>query len=405
MTKRWSAKAKMLIFLSVLLANLFVILIYPEPPAVLAAVPGGADPLPQEKGIAEPEQWQRIEDYWYELEREMRDYLPSWNMHDIWRREEGQPFPGLGELFAGLMRYLLKEVMVNVQLMGQLLFLAVAASLLKSLQGAFGSQEVARLTELVLFFVLLGIALGSFSLALAIGREAVDTMVNIMLALLPVLITLMASLGHVASAALFHPLIIVSVNLIANLVRNVFLPLIFFATILYLLDHFSPEFRINRLASFLKDISIWGIGLMLTIFVGITGVQGIAAGVGDAVSLRTAKFMTGTFVPVVGKSMADAVETVLGYSLLLKNSATFIGLIILALAVIFPLLKILALVIVFKFSGALIQPLGESSLAAALDTMGSCLTLVFAAVATVGFAFFIGITIIIAISNGIVMLR
>ena len=335
----------------------------------------------------------------------MKDYLPSWSIQNVWWREDGQPFPNLGELFAGLMRYLLKEVLINVKIMGQLLLLAVAASLLKSLQGAFGSQEVARLTELVLFFVLLGIAMGSFSLALTIGRETVDTMVNIMLALLPVLIILMASLGHVASAALFHPLIIVSVNLIANLVRNVFLHMTFFATILYLLDHFSPEFRINRLASFLKDLSVWRIGLMLTVFVGITGVQGVAAGVGDAVSLRTAKFLTGTFVPVVGKAMADAVETVLGYSLLLKNSATLIGLIILALAVIFPLLKILALAIVFKFAGALIQPLGESSLAAALDTMGSCLILVFAAVATVGFAFFIGITIIIAISIGIVMLR
>ncbi|MEW5922031.1 MAG: stage III sporulation protein AE [Bacillota bacterium] len=351
------------------------------------------------------EGWPLVEDYWHELERELGDYLPAWSIHDIWRREGDKFFPGMGELFSGLVRYLLKEVLANIRLMGQLLLLAVAASLLKSLQGAFGSREVARMTEAVIFFVLLGLALGSFSLALKIGREAVDNMVNFMLALLPVLLTLMASLGHVTSAALFHPLIIVSVNLMSSLVRNVFFPLIFFSTILYLLNHFSPDFRIDRLASFLKDASIWGIGLMLTIFVGITGVHGVAGGIGDAVSLRTAKFMTGTFIPVVGRAMADAVETVLGYSLLLKNSATLAGLVILALTIIFPLLKLLALVIIYKFSGALVQPLGENSLAAALDTMGNCLTMVFAAVATVALSFFIGITIIVGASNAVMMLR
>lgn len=351
------------------------------------------------------EGWQGVESYWHELERELGDYLPAWSIRDIWQHDGDKLFPGMAELFSGLLRYLLKEVLANIRLMGQLLLLAVAGALLKSLQGAFGSQEVARITEAVIFFVLLGLALGSFSLALQIGRAAVDNMVNFMLALLPVLLTLMASLGHVTSAAVFHPIIIVSVNLIAALVRNVFFPLIFFATILYLLNHFSPDFRIDRLASFFKDASIWGIGLMLTVFVGITGVQGVAGGIGDAVSLRTAKFLTGTFIPVVGRAMADALETVLGYSLLLKNTATLTGLVILAMITIFPLLKLLALVIIYRFSGALVQPLGENSLAAALDTMGNCLIMVFAAVATVSLAFFIGVAIIIGASNAVMMLR
>lgn len=360
------------------------------------------------KDLNDPNQvegWKDVEEYWHELERELGDYLPSWSIQDIWHRDGERFVPGLGELLSGLLRFLVKEILINIKLMGQLLLLAVTAALLKSLQGAFGSREVARLTESVVFFVLLGVALGSFSVALKIGRDAVDSMADFMFALLPVLFTLMASLGHITSVAFFHPVIIVSVNLMASLMRNVFFPLIFFATILYLINHFSPELKINRLASLIKDAGIWGIGLMLTIFIGITGIQGVAGSVGDAVSLRTAKFMTGTFIPVVGKAMADAVETVLGYSLLLKNSATLAGLVILTLIIIFPLIKLLALVLIFKFTGAIIQPLGESSLADALDTMGSCLTLVFAAVATVALAFFIGITIIISASNAVVMLR
>ena len=48
----------------------------------------------------------------------------------------------------------------------------------------------------------------------------------------------------------------------------------------------------------------------MTIFVGILTVQGVAGTVADAVGLRTAKYMTSAFVPVVGKVLSDAVETV-----------------------------------------------------------------------------------------------
>ena len=85
--------------------------------------------------------------------------------------------------------------------------------------------------------------------------------------------------------------------------------------------------------------------------------------------------------------MADSVETVLGYSLLLKNSATVVGLVMFSLIIAFPLLKLLSLVVVYKVSGALIQPLGETTLGEALYTMGNCLVMVFAVVATSGTGF------------------
>jgi stage III sporulation protein AE len=210
----------------VLLAFVLVILI----PFSFAAGQGEIRPeefMPgrvENEGISSLEGWDQVERYWNELEREMGEFLPAWKFSDIWKRDGEGFVPGLRDLFGGLVRFLLAEVVTNLHLMGQLILLAVAASLLKSLQGAFGSEEVARLTEAVAFFVLLGLALKSFTLAVDIGRGAIDTMVNFMLALIPVLLTLMASLGHITSATLFHPLIIFSVNFMASLVRNVVFP-------------------------------------------------------------------------------------------------------------------------------------------------------------------------------------
>ncbi len=388
------------------LAILFLMLLfYPAAAQEESGHTGFIPEIAADEKISSLEGWEQVEDYWHELETEVGEFLPAWDIKDVWKRDEDGIAPGASEILKGLFRYLFREVMSNFGLLGHLILLAVAAALLKSLQGAFGSEEVARLTEAVAFFILLGLALKSFSVALEIGRSTVDSMVNFMLALLPVLITLLASMGHITSAGLFHPFIIFSVNLIASLARNILFPLIFFATILYLVNHFSPHLKINRLADLFKDFTIWGLGLMLTVFVGFMTVQGVAGGMGDALSLRTVKFVTGTFVPVVGKMLADSVETVLGYSLLLKNSATVVGLVMFSLIIAFPLLKLLSLVVVYKVSGALIQPLGETTLGEALYTMGNCLVMVFAVVATVALAFFIGIAIIVGVSNATVMLR
>lgn len=381
------------------------------------AYPGGGQALAEMQGFSSyvagenesienmlPPEWEWVEKYWSELQVEMDEYLPAWQIGDIWK-EGGSGLLPYREFCTGLGRFFLAEVIANLGLLGQLLFLAVVAALLKSLQGAFGQEEVARLTEAVVFFVLLGLALKSFTLIMETGRNTVESMVNFMLALLPVLLTLLASLGHITLVTLFHPFIIFAVHFIASSVNNVIFPLILFATILYLVSHFSAHFKINRLADFFRDCGILGLGLLLTVFIGLITMQGVAGGIGDAITLRTAKFLTGAIIPVVGGILTDTVETVISYSLLIKNSATIAGLVILALVVVFPLVKILTLVAVYKFCGAIIQPLGETILGEALQTMGKSLTLIFAAVATVALVFFIGIAMLIGASNATVMLR
>jgi stage III sporulation protein AE len=182
-------------------------------------------------------------------------------------------------------------------------------------------------------------------------------------------------------------------------------PLIYLTTILSLANHISPRVTVGRLADLLKNISVWAMGLSLTIFTGLMAIHGVASSVGDAVSIRTAKFMTGAFLPVVGGMLVDAVETVASATLILKNSVHVAGVVILFYLVVFPLLKILALVFIYKLAAAIIQPLGETSLCDSLNTMGNCLALVFAAVTVVSLIFYLAITIIAGAGNTSFMLR
>ncbi len=375
---------------------------------LIAAVPVWAespDNLAREQ--AEKIDLSDIDAFWTELQREVGEFMPNFSWRDIfdWFRPGEEGGLSLGEMLHGLWRFLWREVYLNLNLLGRLIFLAVVAALLKNLEKAFANDTVASLTQAVVYLALIIIAMQSFSVAVSLGRQTVDSMVEFILALIPLLLTLLATLGNFASAAIFRPIIIFAVNFFAALTRDLVFPLIYLTTILSVVNHFSPRITVGKMAELLRNVSVWTMGLSMTIFTGLLAIHGVASSVGDAVTIRTAKFMTGAFLPVVGGMLTDAVETVASATLILKNSVHLGGVLLLFYMVAFPLLKILALVFIYKLAAALIQPLGETNLCDSLNTMGNCLALVFAAVAIVSVIFYLGITIIAGAGNTSFMLR
>jgi stage III sporulation protein AE len=344
--------------------------------------------------------------YWSELDQEVREYLPGLYWRDLIERlPEGETVLEPGRIMTGLGRFVMGEFGLHLKLMGQLLLLAVAAAFLKNLESAFEREQVATLTRSIVFIVLIGICLRSFSTALATVNSSVNSMTDFTLAMLPTLLALLAAQGSLASQAMLHPMVIFGISFFGTAIRNVIVPLILLATVLGLANHFSPHFKVGKLADFFRDLSIWGTGLAMTIFVSILVVQGTAGTVADAVSMRTVKYMTGTFVPVVGKMLSDAVETVAGASIVLKNGIYLAGVVLLLLFTLFPLLKVAAMAVIYKLSGALIQPLGESSLGEAVNTMGNSLVLLVGALAAASVIFFLAVTVVVGAGNIAIMFR
>lgn len=300
---------------------------------------------------------------------------------------------------------LFHEVSVNAHLMGKLLFLAVLCAMLKNLQNSFEQSSISLLAYSVCFIFMSSIALTSFYNALKLASQTVEFMVGFMEALLPLLISLLAGVGALTSASLFTPLMLFVISSMSIIVKDVVMPLLFLTAALECLNYLSDTYRLSNLAGVLKQAGMMILGFSMMLFIGIITIQGAAGSVADGLALRTAKFATATFVPVVGKVFADTVELVMGASLLLKNAIGIFGVIVVFMICVFPLVKLLSLILVIKISGALVQPLGDEKMAKCLDSMGNNLLLVFGAVLTVALMFFLAITMILAAGSTAMMLR
>lgn len=308
-------------------------------------------------------------------------------------------------IFPNLGKRIIKEVRANLHLMGKLLFLAVLCALLQNLQTSFENSTIAALAYHVCYIFLVVISLTAFYNALVLARDTVATMVGLMEALLPLIITLLAGVGALTSAALFTPLMLFVVSAVSLVVKDLVLPLLFLTAVLECVNYLSNNYRLSNLAGMFKQAGMVALGLTLVIFIGIISIQGAAGGIADGLALRTAKYATATFIPVVGKMFSDTVELVMGASLMIKNAVGIFGVITIATICALPIIKLLALITIMKLTGALIQPMGDEKMAKCLEALGNNLLLVFGGVLTVALMFFLAITIIIGTGSLAMMLR
>lgn len=308
-------------------------------------------------------------------------------------------------ILPNLGKRIIKEVRANLHLMGKLLFLAVLCALLQNLQTSFENSTIAALAYHVCYIFLIVISLNAFYNALVLARETVATMVGLMEALLPLIITLLAGVGAITSAALFTPLMLFVVSSVSLVVKDLVLPLLFLTAVVECVNYLSNNYRLSNLAGVFKQAGMVVLGLTLVIFIGVISIQGAAGGVADGLALRTAKYATATFIPVVGKMFSDTVELVMGASLMIKNAVGIFGVITIATICAFPIIKLIALITIMKLTGALIQPMGDERMAKCLESIGNNLLLVFGGVLTVALMFFLAITIMIGTGSVAMMLR
>lgn len=338
------------------------------------------------------------------LNEEYRDYIPKYEIKDFINIRNKGDF-NFKDLLNGIIRYVFREVLENYHLIGVLISIAILCAILKNIQTAFENTNIAKVTYSVVYLVLISIAVRSFSLALNVGKAAIDQMVTFIQALMPIILTLLASVGGMTSIALFNPLIVMSITIASTWIKDILLPVIFFASVLGVISNISIRFNVSFLANFLKQICVFLLGLFMSIFLGVLVVNGAASSTIDGITIRTAKFASKNFIPIIGGIFSDTVDTIVGCSLILKNGVGIFGLILVFIMVIFPVIKILSLVFIYKLAGVVIQPVGEDFIAKCLNDMANSLILIFVAVASVAIMFFVTITVILSAGNTMFMMR
>ncbi|ERI91327.1 stage III sporulation protein AE [Clostridiales bacterium oral taxon 876 str. F0540] len=298
------------------------------------------------------------------------------------------------KLIKAVTAYSFKEVIAVIKSMSILVIIAIICALLNNLQKAFSRDDISNIAYFACYALIIIILSKSFYDAVDVAKNTISKTGDFMAALVPVLLMLLASVGGFVEATVMDPIIIAAININVKIYVNLIIPIIFMSFVLQFVNNISTEFKIDKLTKLLNQFAIWTQGIIMTIFIGIITIRGITSKTIDQVTVKTAKYAVDNFIPIVGKALSDAISTVAGYSLLLKNALSGLGLLIILLIVLFPIIKILIMSFVFKLTAALIEPISDSKIVNCITAVGNSLTLVMSCVISVSIMYFIMISII-----------
>ena len=247
------------------------------------------------------------------------DYYPKINVkNSISSILKGDNPLDIKALMISITKILFSEVVDNIALISQIMIIVIACSMLTNLQGNFERDTVSYLAHYICYIILAMLIINSFTLSLDLGKKTVEQMVNFMQIILPILLTLLTAASGVNTKLLFHPILIGSINIISSMVKELIFPLILFSFIIGIISNVSQKVQFTKLSELIRQIIIALISIFLTIFIGIITIYGIGTKV-DGITIRTAKYAVDSFIPIIGKFLSDAVETVVGCSVILKT--------------------------------------------------------------------------------------
>jgi stage III sporulation protein AE len=346
-----------------------------------------------------------LQQFWSDILTEYGGFLPESQKGSLDDFIKGEKEFSLKDWLTGIAKFMFHEFIANGKLLGSLVLLTIFSIFLQTLQNSFEKSTVSKVAYAIVFMVLIIIALNSFHIVMDYTNKAIGTMIQFILALIPLLLALIAASGGVVSASFFHPVILFLMNTSGMFIQFVVLPLLMLSAILSIVSILTEHYKVTQLAGLLRNWSIGLLGLFLTVFLGVISVQGAATAVSDGIAIKTAKFITGNFIPVIGRVFTDAADTVISASVLLKNTVGLAGVVILLFIAAFPAVKILLISFIYKFAAAILQPLGGGPVIACLDVISKSILYVFAALAIVSLMFFLSITVIVAAGNLTMMVR
>lgn len=290
--------------------------------------------------------------------------------------------------------YAVKELAASLKLLALIIVISLICALLTNLQKAFSSESLSNIAYFACYSLLIIIMAKSFYIGVDTARTTIKEMTDFMTALVPILIMLIASVGGFVEAAVMDPIIIGAITISAKLFMDVIIPIICMAFVLQFVNNMSSEYKIDKLTKLLNQAALWMQGIIMTIFIGIITIRGITANTIDQVTAKTAKFAVDNFVPIVGKSLSDAISTVAGYSILLKNALSSFGLIVIIVIMLFPIIKLFIMALLYKLTAALIEPISDGRLVNCINSAGGSIVLVTSCLICVSVMFFLMIAII-----------
>jgi len=208
--------------------------------------------------------------------------------------------------------------------------------------------------------------------------EAISASGDFMISFVPVYSGIITANGQPISAAGYNTALFAAAQVSSSIANNILVPLVSIFLALSLVGAAVSEYGLDEIAGTVKSAVCWGLGLILTVFIGILSLQTFVTASADGVTVKAAKFVVSSFVPVVGGALSEAYNTAQGCVKLLKSTVGSFGIIAVAVMNLPTVVNSLLWMAVTKIASVISGAVGAQSATKALKASNAAVTILFA---------------------------
>ena len=308
-------------------------------------------------------------------------------------------------LYKKIINLLGKEVKTGIKSLVSILIIIVIHSILKSISENFQNDNVSKMIYYVQYIAIVTVIMNNFSDVISMVKETATNLVGFMNSLIPILVSLMLYTVSIKTSSILEPAILFMINFIGNIIQSFLIPAVLIAATLSIVSKIGEKVQIDKISKTFNSGIIWILGIILTTFVGVISLEGTLSSSIDGITAKTAKAIVSSSIPIVGKILGDAVDTVLGCGIILKNAIGVIGVIIIIGICIMPILKIAILTVSYKILASVSEPIADAKIVKLLEQIGDIFKVLLAILCSISVMVIVGTTLVIKISNSGMMYR
>ena len=162
--------------------------------------------------------------------------------------------------------------------------------------------------------------------------KIIEEISDFLLVFVPVYTGIITASGKPISSLAAGGFLMGAAEVTSKAAATILVPMIGVYTAICLVSSVASEINIDSAATALHNTVIGILTFLLTIFVGLLGVQGTIAASSDGVAMKAVKFVSSAFLPIVGGAVSEALNSLEGCMGVLKSTVGGFGIVVIATA-------------------------------------------------------------------------
>lgn len=167
-----------------------------------------------------------------------------------------------------------KELLNSLSSISLIIVIVIIHSILKSISDGLENSSVSEVNYYISYILAVTIIMRNFAEIITLMKSSIENLVTFVNCLFPILLTLLVSSGGITSSVALQPIILFLITVVSNIITKMIIPFSLVSVALNVVSNISYKAQIGRLSKFINSSVVWTLGILLTIFVGVTSLEG-----------------------------------------------------------------------------------------------------------------------------------